>query len=91
MTLESTIGIPPLVVLTGISFDSGKEEGTGVALGIGEEVGVAEALGVGEPNILDMKLVVDLKAIKPMMPTANMVRSPVMNDFISYIIYQPVK
>jgi len=50
-------------------------------------MGEDDGVGVGEPNILVMKEVVDLKVIKPMIPIANMVRSPVMNDFICPILY----
>lgn len=86
----SSIGKPPLVVGafgSPVFPFSGFPVGVGEGVATGEAVGVAEALGVGEPNILVMKEVVDLKVIKPMIPIANMVRSPVMNDFICPILY----
>jgi hypothetical protein len=63
-------------------------EGAGIdeVEGMGVTTGVAEELGAGEPNNLDIKEVVDLKVMKPMTATTTMVRNPVMNDFISYII-----
>ena len=88
MTLASSIGKPPLVVgvVGSVVFSlSGFAEAVGI--GVAEDMGEDDGVGVGEPNILVMKEVVDLKVIKPMIPIANMVRSPVMNDFICPILY----
>lgn len=64
-----------------------------MGVGVGEvaELGAGEALGEGEGEVRrDIKPVVALKVKNPTTASARMVRRPVENAFMAYILHQGV-